>query len=97
MVDIILAIYSRYVYDLTVTRMSRDIIMIATTSLIYYVRVVLKTIAIQTDGNQLGCQYLPLGCSRYEYIFYGVMSTSFRCNFEGGFNDYLRSCRTLNE
>ena len=46
-------IYSRYVYDLTVTRMSRDIIMIATTSLIYYVRVVLKTIANQTDGNQL--------------------------------------------
>ena len=44
------------VYDLAVTRMSRDIIMIATTSLIYYVRVVLKTIANQTDGNQLGCQ-----------------------------------------
>ena len=50
--------WSRYVvYDLTVTQMSRDIIMIATTSLIYYVRVVLKTIANQTDGNQLGCQY----------------------------------------
>ena len=47
--------------DFAVSRMSKDIIVIAMTYLIYYIMVVaLKTIANQTDGNQ---KYVYASCS----------------------------------
>ena len=46
--------------DFAVSRMSKDIIVIAMTYLIYYIMVALKTIANQTDGNQ---KYVYASCS----------------------------------
>ena len=63
--------------------------MIATTSLIYYVRVVLKTIANQTDGNQLGCQYLPPAVdTKFGSTGYGVLSL--------GIQNYRYFCLKIN-